>query len=323
MALLAHVARGCSRIPKLQLEAALSVRFQSTLSHNDTKARRARELRPRRNYLLNDEVEQHRKSLLQQSPEVEEIPVQQAEANVPRDFRHVMPEFLPDPNPLYRDRVTEKLERMDMYRRRTCIDIPEFYVGSIMAVTMADHHAPGKQSRFVGICIQRSGTGLRADFTLRNVIDGQGVEVRFDMYGASLQKIEVLKLEQRLDDELFYLRDAAQEYSTIPFDFEPVPLPKGATVPVNSTKVKLNPRPWLERWERHELKGVEDLNLPEKKYRRARQVAKPWERWDLMKRQRESINEDEEESIMKETYMETESTRRARGRQKASLKKTR
>ena len=40
-----------------------------------------------------------------------------------------MPEFLPDPDPMYRDRIKEKLERMDMYRRRACIDLPEFYVG--------------------------------------------------------------------------------------------------------------------------------------------------------------------------------------------------
>ena len=43
-----------------------------------------------------------------------------------------------------------------------------------MAVAMADQHAAGKESRFVGICIHRGGSGLRANFTLRNVIDGQG-----------------------------------------------------------------------------------------------------------------------------------------------------
>ena len=64
-----------------------------------------------------------------------------------------------------------------------------------------------------------------------------GVEILFDLYNTTLQKIEVLKLEKRLDEELFYLRDAHQEYSTVPFDFEPVPLPKGASVPVNTTKV--------------------------------------------------------------------------------------
>ena len=49
-----------------------------------------------------------------------------------------------------------------------------FFPGSILAVTVTDQHAPGKKNRFVGICIQRAGHGLMADFTLRNVIDGQG-----------------------------------------------------------------------------------------------------------------------------------------------------
>lgn len=34
------------------------------------------------------------------------------------------------------------------------------------------------------------------------------------MYDPSLHKIEVLRLEKRLDDELLYLRDALPEYST-------------------------------------------------------------------------------------------------------------
>jgi large subunit ribosomal protein L19 len=38
----------------------------------------------------------------------------------------------------------------------------------------------------------------------------------------------------------------------------------------------------LERWERQNLKGVEDLNLPQAFYDRAEKVAKPWEKYDLM-----------------------------------------
>lgn len=52
-----------------------------------------------------------------------------------------------------------------------------FFSGSILAVTIADPHAQGKSNRFVGICIERKGCGLRAEFTLRNVVDHQGVEV--------------------------------------------------------------------------------------------------------------------------------------------------
>lgn len=43
-----------------------------------------------------------------------------------------------------------------------------------MAVTSSNQHAPNKGTRFVGICIQRLGCGLRANFTLRNVIKHVG-----------------------------------------------------------------------------------------------------------------------------------------------------
>lgn len=45
------------------------------------------------------------------------------------ESRLVYPEFLPDPNPLWRNSLREKLERADMLKRRSQIDIPEFYVG--------------------------------------------------------------------------------------------------------------------------------------------------------------------------------------------------
>jgi large subunit ribosomal protein L19 len=93
---------------------------------------------------------------------------------VPQNYRFVYPEFLPDPNLEFRNFVREKLERSDMMRRRTQIDVPEFYVGSVLGVTCSDQHALGKTTRFVGICIQRRNCGLRADFTLRNVVDNQG-----------------------------------------------------------------------------------------------------------------------------------------------------
>jgi Ribosomal protein L19 len=54
-----------------------------------------------------------------------------------------------------------------------------FFAGSILAVSVADLHAPTRQNRFVGICILRAGHGLRANFTLRNIVDGQGEFVLF------------------------------------------------------------------------------------------------------------------------------------------------
>jgi large subunit ribosomal protein L19 len=59
----------------------------------------------------------------------------------------------------------------------------------------------------------------------------------YEMYSPVIQKIEVLRLEKRLDNELLYLRDALPEYSTFPLDMEPEYLPEGTPVPVNPIKV--------------------------------------------------------------------------------------
>ncbi|XP_059048849.1 large ribosomal subunit protein bL19m-like [Achroia grisella] len=220
------------------------------------------------------------------------------------EHRHKYPEFLPDPNPKWRNSLREKLERADMLKRRNQIDIPEFYVGSILAVTITDSHAQSKTNRFVGICIERKGCGLRADFTLRNVVDHQGVEVRYDLYDPTIHQIQVLRLEKRLDDKLLYLRDALPEYSTFPFDMDPEILPEGTPVPINPVQVQLKPKPWLERWERQELKGVSNIeeHLKEKDRVRRELRKKPWEKYDLMLQYRKTIPMEEQSEIWSEVY---------------------
>ena len=68
-------------------------------------------------------------------------------------YAQVYQDFLPDPDPKHRQLLREKLERMDMLARRKVVDVPEFYPGSIVAVTISDTHAPGISSSFLGICI--------------------------------------------------------------------------------------------------------------------------------------------------------------------------
>lgn len=176
-----------------------------------------------------------------------------------RDYRFIFPEFLPDPDRSRRNLIREKMERKDMLRRRNQVELPEFYVGSIIAVTTADPNAttPGKTSRFNGIVIDRGGTGLRAWCIVRNCIDGQGIELLYQLYSPVITKLEVLRLEKRLDEELLYLRDAPLEFSTFPMDMEAEILPEGTPVPVNPIIVPLKERPWHKRWERFtdRLKG--------------------------------------------------------------------
>lgn len=234
-------------------------------------------------------------------------------------YRFMYPEFLPDPKPEWRNLIREKLERKDMLARRSMIDMPpQFYVGSVLAVTSSDPHAAGKTSRFVGICIDRQGCGLRAKFILRNVVDHQGLEILYDMYDPTMQKIEVLRLEKRLDDKLYYLRDCIPEFSTFDLNMEPEILPEGTEVPTNPIKAVLKPRPWLERWERQDLKGIANLEeyLTDKMARRAKARETKWEKFDLMKEYRSSIPAEEQSQIYSEVYSELHQFELARKKMK-------
>ncbi|KAI6225618.1 39S ribosomal protein L19, mitochondrial [Aphelenchoides besseyi] len=145
-------------------------------------------------------------------------------------------------NPLY-----ESLQRADQLERRLQIDIPEFYVGSIVAVTTSDRNLATRKNRFLGICIRRERHALHHQFTLRNCINGLGVEVMYELYNPTILKIETIKLEKRLNTDSSYLQDAYPEFSTFDFNLEAVSHPSGSPVPINETKVKLRPPPWRAR----------------------------------------------------------------------------
>lgn len=198
--------------------------------------------------------------------------------------KFLSPEFIP---PRQRtEPIKFFIERKDMIRRRKVLNIPEFYVGSILGVTMADPHANGKTNRFVGICIQRGGKGLGATFVLRNIIDNQGVELCYELYSPRIRQIEVLKLEKRLDDNLMYLRDALPEYSTVDPEMKPVSFSPTGEVPVNKVKVKMRPKPWSKRWERPKfnIQGIRfDLALTPEQMEHAQKWAQPWQEYDMLK----------------------------------------
>lgn len=70
-----------------------------------------------------------------------------------------------------------------------------------------------------------------------NIINIQKFQVRYELYDPTIQRIQVLRLEKRLDDKLYYLRDALPEYSTFPVDMDPEILPEGTPVPLNPVQV--------------------------------------------------------------------------------------
>ncbi|XP_063173815.1 large ribosomal subunit protein bL19m [Candoia aspera] len=197
--------------------------------------------------------------------------------------RFLSPEFIPP-----RQRANPFkffLERKYMIQRRKVINIPEFYVGSILAVSATDPYSNGKCNTFVGLCIQRSGKGLGATFILRNVIIGQGVEICYELYNPLIHEIKVLKLEKRLDDNLMYLRDALPEFSTVDVNMKPLSYILYDEVPVNKMKVKMKPKPWSKRWEhpKYNIQGINfDEYLTEKDKERIKKWEMPWREFDMM-----------------------------------------
>lgn len=238
-----------------------------------------------------------------------QVPIFQS-VNVSRsgvELRFKYPEMFPEPFMIWRNPLKEKLERKDMLARRSRIYIPEFYVGSVLRVSLSNFHQADKMSTFVGICIQRNDCGLKANFILRNVIDNLGVEMKIELYDPRLQKIEVLRLEKRLDTHLRYLRDAPHEHSTFPLDMK-AEIRRTDDVPLNRVKVKLNPRPWTENWYKHDYKGIDNIEdqITNKMNRRRVQLQKPWEKYDMMKTYRETLPEEEINEILSEIKEDVE-----------------
>ena len=222
--------------------------------------------------------------------------------------------YFSDPTLEWRNRTAERLVRADMLRRRAVVELPEFYVGTVVAVTVADPNSPDskKTSKFVGIVIRRGGTGTRAWFTVRNHVDGLGVEFTYDMYCPSLIKVEVLRLQKWLDDEITYLRDADPAYSTFPADMEAEILPDGVPTPIQEEIIPLNPAPWHRTWDLYQDRFQGYTCDPESKPAVGREkfffyqkyLNHGWhievEKYDLMQQYEETIPVEEQDAIWRE-----------------------
>ncbi len=116
------------------------------------------------------------------------------------------------------------LNQSDITKRKANSSIPFFTPGSYISVTRADPFSPRGESKFVGICIaKRKVNTPGSTFILRNVVDGIGVEMMFELYSPAIKEIQVLKLEKRRRAKLYYLREKPPKYSTVKESMKPVP----------------------------------------------------------------------------------------------------
>jgi large subunit ribosomal protein L19 len=91
---------------------------------------------------------------------------------------------------------------------RTPKTFPTFEVGD--QVDVHYRHLRGSKTRiavFSGVVIARRGSGMRETFTVRRILQGEGIEQIFPMHSPRIAKIEVKRTGKVRRAKLYYLRD--------------------------------------------------------------------------------------------------------------------
>ncbi len=97
-----------------------------------------------------------------------------------------------------------ELERAEISKT----NIPVFHVGDTLDVFVRIKEGDKERTQlFSGVCIARKGGGLRETFTVRRIVEGEGVERIFPLHSPNVSKIEVKRAGEVRRAKLYYLRD--------------------------------------------------------------------------------------------------------------------
>jgi len=105
--------------------------------------------------------------------------------------------------------VIEQIEKAEQERLLSGEkNIPDFSAGDTLVVQV--RITEGTRTRlqaFEGVCIARSGAGIKESFTVRKISYGEGVERVFPLYSPLVEAIEVKRRGKVRRAKLYYLRD--------------------------------------------------------------------------------------------------------------------
>ncbi|MBN8919771.1 MAG: 50S ribosomal protein L19 [Rhizobiales bacterium] len=103
--------------------------------------------------------------------------------------------------------IVQQLEAEQVEKLSANKTIPEFGPGD--TVTISVKVVEGERSRvqaYEGVCIARSGHGINANFTVRKISYGEGVERVFPLYSPMIDSIKVVRRGKVRRAKLYYLR---------------------------------------------------------------------------------------------------------------------
>src|SRR5579864_4778104 len=86
-------------------------------------------------------------------------------------------------------------------------EVPKFEIGD--TVDVHQRILEGQKERvqiFSGVVISRRGEGMRETFTVRRIVQGEGVERIFPLHSPKIAKIEVKRTGRVRRAKLYYLR---------------------------------------------------------------------------------------------------------------------
>ena len=87
-------------------------------------------------------------------------------------------------------------------------DAPKFEIGD--SVQVHQRILEGQKERvqiFEGVVISKRGAGMREMFTVRRIVQGEGVERIFPLHSPKIAKVEVKRTGRVRRAKLYYLRD--------------------------------------------------------------------------------------------------------------------
>lgn len=87
-------------------------------------------------------------------------------------------------------------------------NVPQFKVGDLVDVHVKIIEGDKERIQiFSGIVIRRKGSGIRETFTVRRVVQGEGVERLFPVHSPNITEVVVKKSHKTRRAKLYYLRD--------------------------------------------------------------------------------------------------------------------
>lgn len=86
--------------------------------------------------------------------------------------------------------------------------LPEFGVGDTVEVHVLIREGEKERVQvFAGTVIRKRGAGMSATYTVRRIVQGEGVERIFPMHSPFVQKVDVKRRGRIRRSRLYYLRD--------------------------------------------------------------------------------------------------------------------